>query len=223
MKSGTPKGVGHSYLEECRAFYQQFRRQYYTTGSILPSSRSLARALASEVRRRPGPARVLEVGPGTGSVTAEILRPLGPGDWLDIVEINADFLAVLRRRFEEEPLFRSHWHQVQLIHSPLQEVEGEGIYDYMISGLPLNNFPLSLVQEIFASYERLLRPGGVLSYFEYMLVRQIKALFVGTKERERLRELGAFLEGKIRAHQFREDHVYFNITPAVARHFRFTR
>ncbi len=211
------------YLQECAAFYQQFRRHYYTTGSVLPSSRSLARALASEVRRRRGPARILEVGPGTGSVTVEILRLLGPGDWLDIVEINADFIEVLRRRFEEEPVFRSHQHQVRLIHSPLQEVQGEGAYDYLISGLPLNNFPIPLVQELFAAYERLLRPGGVLSYFEYILIRQLKALFVSARKRQYLRALGAFLEGKIRAYQFRADHVYFNITPAVARHFRFTR
>src|SRR5258708_3059987 len=127
------------YWTECREFFQQFRRAYRTTGSVLPSSRGLARALTSQFRRRRGPARILEVGPGTGAVTTEILRQLRRGDQFDIVEINADFVALLRRRFADEPLFQSRAHQARLIHSPLLELPGEGVYDYMVSGLPLNN------------------------------------------------------------------------------------
>ncbi len=209
------------YLTECREFFQQFRRQYFTTGSILPSSRALARALVSEFRKRTGPARVLEVGPGTGAVTAEILRELRPADRLDIVEINADFIALLRRRFAEEPSWRERAGQTRLIHAPLQQVEGEGVYDYLISGLPLNNFPVALVREIFAAYRRLLRSGGVLSYFEYLLIRPLKTLLVRGPERERLRALSRLLEAEIHAHQFREQWVFPNVPPAVARHFRF--
>src|SRR5207248_4322602 len=118
------------YWTECREFYQQFRRAYTTTGSILPSSRGLARALASPFRRRQGSARVLEVGPGTGAVTAEILRQMRAGDRLDLVEINPHFVQVLRQRFETEPLWRSRKPRTTLIHAPLQEVPGSDVYDY---------------------------------------------------------------------------------------------
>ena len=91
------------YWAECREFFGEFRRHYFTTGSILPSSRSLARALVSPMRRRTAPARILEVGPGTGAVTAEILRQLRPDDRLDIVEINEHFIQVLERRFGCRP------------------------------------------------------------------------------------------------------------------------
>jgi phospholipid N-methyltransferase len=209
------------YWTECREFYRQFREQYRNTGSILPSSRSLGRALVSEFRKRRGPSRILEVGPGTGAVTVEILRLLRPGDQFDLVEINEHFVALLRRRFEEEPLFRSRRHQAQLIHAPLQDVPGQGVYDYLISGLPLNNFPLALVRDIFRAYRRLLKPGGVLSYFEYILIREMKMFFVGEKERRRLHVLGRVFERNIRAHQIREQQVFLNVPPAVARHFRF--
>jgi len=211
------------YLVECREFYREFRRQYRNTGSILPSSRALGRALVSEMRRRPGPSRILEVGPGTGAVTAEILRQLRPGDQFDIVEINDHFVEVLRRRFEEEPLFRKRRGQVRLIHSPLQEVEGEGSYDYLISGLPLNNFPLALVRDIYRAYRRLLRPGGVLSYFEYLLIRRVKMLFVGRRERRHLHVLSRVFERYLNAYQVREQKVLLNVPPAVARHLRFTQ
>jgi phospholipid N-methyltransferase len=209
------------YLMQCREFYGQFRRQYQTTGSILPSSRALARALVSEMRRATGPRRVLEVGPGTGAVTAEIVRRLRLDDRLDIVEINGHFVDVLRRRFAEEPLFQGRASQLQLIHAPLQAVPGEGVYDFMISGLPLNNFPLALVRDIFRAYRRLLKPGGVLSYFEYLAVRQVKTLFVNRREQRRLHVLGRVLDRNIRAYQVREQQVFLNVPPAVARHFCF--
>ena len=91
---------------ECGAFFRAFRRNFYTTGAILPSSRFLARAMASDLKGRRKPARILEVGPGTGAVTREIVRHLQEGDRFDAVEINASFVAHLRKRFNQEPLFR---------------------------------------------------------------------------------------------------------------------
>jgi phosphatidylethanolamine/phosphatidyl-N-methylethanolamine N-methyltransferase len=210
------------YLTECREFYREFRGQYRNTGSILPSSRSLARALVSEIRRAPGPRRILEVGPGTGAVTAEIVRLLRSDDQLDIVEINEHFVNVLRRRFAEEPLFQRHSQHTRLIHAPLQDVAGQGAYDFMVSGLPLNNFPLALVHDIFRAYRRLLKPGGVLSYFEYIAIRQLKALFVKRREQRRLHVLGRLFDRTIRRYQISEQAVFLNVPPAVARHFRFS-
>jgi phospholipid N-methyltransferase len=209
------------YWAECRAFFGQFREQYHTTGSIMPSSRALGRALTRPMRSAKPPRRILEVGPGTGAVTAEIVRNLRPGDALDIVEINGKFVEVIERRFAEELEFKRKRGQARVIHSPLQEVPGEAIYDFMISGLPLNNFSLALVEDIFRSYQRLLKPAGVLSYFEYLAIRDLKMKFVADAERQRLQSLSVYLEKKIAAHQIAADNVPFNVPPAVARHFRF--
>lgn len=209
------------YWDDCRQFYRQFREQYTTTGSILPSSRALARALSRPLRRAPGPRRILEVGPGTGAVTAELVRLLRPNDRLHIVEINAAFVKHLDGRFATEPSFQRVRGQCRLLHAPLQAVPGEACYDFMISGLPLNNFSLALVEEIFASYERLLAPSGILSYFEYLAIRALKMPFVATAERERLQRLTCYLDEKIKAYQVAADTVFLNVPPAVARHLRF--
>jgi phosphatidylethanolamine/phosphatidyl-N-methylethanolamine N-methyltransferase len=209
------------YWTECREFFGQFRGQYHTTGSIMPSSRALGRALTKPMRQAPGPRRILEVGPGTGAVTAEIIRSLKPGDTLDIVEINPKFVAVLERRFADEPLFQRRRGQARVIHAPLQQVPGEGIYDFLISGLPLNNFALSLVNDIVNCYRRLLKPAGILSYFEYLAIRAMKMPFVGGPERERLLKLGSFLEARLQSAQIAQDIVIWNVPPAVARHCRF--
>jgi phosphatidylethanolamine/phosphatidyl-N-methylethanolamine N-methyltransferase len=209
------------YWTECREFFGQFRRQYHTTGSLLPSSRALGRALTRPMRQGKGPRRILEVGPGTGAVTAEIVRALKPGDVLDIVEINTDFVAVLERRFAEEPAFRRRRPQARIVHAPLADMPGLGVYDFMISGLPLNNFGVDFVKDIFGAYERLLKPAGVLSYFEYLSIRAMKMPLVSLGERARLQALGHYLEGRIRQAQIAEDVVLWNLPPAVARHFRF--
>lgn len=209
------------FLTECREFFGQFRREYHNTGSIMPSSRYLARALTGQAAKAMGPRWILEVGPGTGAVTAELVKLLRPDDRLDIVEINAHFVAVLKRRFAEEPDFFKVRDQVQLIHAPLQEVPGHATYDFLISGLPLNNFSLSLVREIFENYQRLLKPAGVLSYFEYLAVRALKMPFVNPRERKRLKVLGRFLARRIKRYEIAHERVFRNVPPAVARHLCF--
>lgn len=209
------------YWAECQQFYRQFRDQYHTTGAVLPSSKALGRAMTRPMRQCKGPRRILEIGPGTGAITASIVRQLRPVDQFDIVEINADFVAFLGQRFAEEPSFRRRRAQSRIIHAPLQDVPGTHVYDFMISGLPLNNFSLALVDDIYRSYERLLKPMGTLTSFEYVWIRQMKMPFVGTQERERLTRLTGYLEEKIRRHQIGEEVVFLNVPPAVARHLRF--
>jgi phospholipid N-methyltransferase len=205
---------------ECGDFFRETRRHFRATGSLVPSSRFLARALVTELRKLRGPSRILEVGPGTGSVTAQILRYLRPEDHLDAVEINGHFVDVLGERFECEWNFWRHRSQVRLIHAAVEQLPGEGTYDYIISGLPLNNFPVALVRQIFRVYNRLLKPGGTLSYYEYVLIRQLQSPFVNRRERRRLYCVGRIVGDYIRAYQVRREQVLMNVPPAIVRHLR---
>jgi len=205
---------------ECGDFLRESRRHFRDTGALLPSSRFLAHALVSELRKRRAASRILEVGPGTGSVTLQILRHLVPGDQLDLVEINNHFIALLKRRFDIEWKFWRRREQVQLIHSAIENVSGEGVYDYIISGLPLNNFPVAQVRDIYRTYSRLLKPGGTLTYYEYVWIRQLKTPFSDRRERRRLYRVGRVVGDYIRAYQVRRQRVFMNVPPAVVRHLR---
>src|SRR5690606_27062141 len=93
-------------------------------------------------------------------------------------------------------------------------------YDFIISGLPLNNFPVPLVKEIFEAFFGLLRPGGVLSYFEYMYVRPMRRLVAKPDEKQRLDGLEAVLRWHLEPHRFRQDWVFVNMPPAWVQHLR---
>jgi phospholipid N-methyltransferase len=208
------------FLDECGDFFRESRRHFRNTGSLLPSSRFLAKALVTELKKPRGPSRILEVGPGTGSVTKQILRHLLPGDRLDAVEINETFLDLLQERFEYEWHFWRWRDQVRLIHGAVEELPDEGVYDYIISGLPLNNFPVAQVREIYRVYNRLLKPGGTLSYYEYVFIRQLQTPFVNRRERRRLFGVGRVVRSYIRDYQVRREKVLMNVPPAIVRHLR---
>jgi phospholipid N-methyltransferase len=206
------------YWLECGTFIRECRRHFRDTGSLLPSSRFLAQAMISELRKRGGPSRILEVGPGTGSVTGVLLRHLQPGDQLDAVEVNGQFVALLKRRQEREWSSWPQRHQLRVLHQTVESLPGEGTYDYIVSGLPLNNFPVAQVRQIFEVFDRLLKPGGTLTYFEYALIRHLKTPFVDRREKRRLYRVGRVVSRYIDQFQVRRQRVFMNVPPAIVRH-----
>jgi phospholipid N-methyltransferase len=207
-------------FEECGGFFREFRRHFRTTGAILPSGPFLAASLTSRLRGQRLGARILEVGPGTGAVTRVIARRMLPGDQLEAVEINGFFVRLLERRLEEDPAFAHCRDRVEVIHASLEDLPGESVYDYIVSGLPLNNFPVDQVREIFAAFNRLLKPGGTLSYFEYVLLRHLKTPFVDRRERRRLLRVGRVVGRYNRAYQVGRERIFVNVPPAIVRHLR---
>ena len=208
-------------LRDYRLFFQQFRRNFHSTGAIAPSGRWLGSALARYVRDGSGARRILEVGPGTGAVTSHIVRSLGPDDRFDLVELNDEFVAHLRRRFEDDPPFAAVAARSQVIHRPLEELPHDTTYDLIVSGLPLNNFDADNVRSILAAFTRLLKPGGTLSFFEYIAVRPARSLVSSRGERQRLRSISEQLGSLLSQHEIRRDWILPNLPPAWVHHVRF--
>ena len=164
------------------------------------------------------PRRVLEVGPGSGPVTDWIVRSLNPDDRLDLVEINASFVAFLRERIDREPLLRNASKQIQIFHRPVEEMVDQPPYDLIISGLPLNNFSAAEVERILNVLKTLLKPGGRLSFFEYIAIRTMKKLVSAEAERERLRNIEQVLTATLQKGEVLREAIWLNVPPAWVHH-----
>jgi phospholipid N-methyltransferase len=206
-------------LTDYRVFWREFRQNFHTTGAVLPSGRALARALTRFVDGKPErPKRILEVGPGTGAVTTVLVERLGQHDRLDLVELNDRFVQRLGQRFEREPAFQAVGERCRVLHQSVEQVPADEPYDLLISGLPLNNFDVDLVERILETFGRLLRPGGTLSFFEYMAVRPARAVVSSRAERVRLQGIGQALGRLLSAGEIRRDWIWPNVPPAWVHH-----
>ena len=172
------------------AFLKQAIKNSYHTGSVWPSSRALARVMTRSLRKAKGPRQILEVGPGTGPFTRYILQSLAPGDEFHIVEINEDFCDELERT-QLEPFRKANPEcSVTLHRCPVEESGLTLKFDFIVCGLPFNNFPLTTTRSIFRKLTDLLKPGGELAYFEYAAVRVMRSMVVNSEARAKIKRGG---------------------------------
>jgi phosphatidylethanolamine/phosphatidyl-N-methylethanolamine N-methyltransferase len=198
------------------AFITQAIRNYHHTGAVAPSSPALAKAMTASIRAHRGPKRLLEVGPGTGPFTREMLKALRDGDELHVVEINAEFAERLQKTLFD-PFQRRHPQRfVHLYCQPIETAEVKGPFDYIVCGLPFNNFPPTLVRQIFRRMLALLVEEGELSYFEYAAVRVMKGSFVNSAGRRKLSQIDAVGKVLRKKHRGTRQLVLGNFPPAVA-------
>jgi phospholipid N-methyltransferase len=153
-------------------------------------------------------------------VTGQIIAGLGTADRFDLVELNDAFVERLRHRFQHEPAFQKVADRAQVHHCPVEELPQNSQYDVIVSGLPLNNFAVGDVERILASLMSLLRPGGTLSFFEYIAVRKARSLISGSAERKRLHGIGRAMRLVLDGREIRRDAVMLNVLPAWVHHVR---
>lgn len=202
------------WLHEQTSFALEFVRTFETTGSLVPSGRFLARAIMP--RDIPSsPARILEIGPGTGSFTNELIARLRTDDHLTIVELNPRFVALLKDRLRSDERWSTRSGQVELIATSILDLAPARGYDSIVCGLPFSNFQPSLARQIFDHCWSLLAPGGEMAFFEYFALRKVKGFFVPAPERRRLVEIGSILAEFLSRGESAEQVVWPNVPPAV--------
>ncbi|WP_124727165.1 class I SAM-dependent methyltransferase [Staphylospora marina] len=132
-------------------------------GSITPSSGFLVNAICKTVFWN-RVELVVELGAGTGVVTAEIARNLKPGAKAVIFEKDAVFSRQLKRDF---PLFTHCRDAMRLT----EELETHGIReaDCIISCLPMANFSTEQRVELLDHVKKVLKPDGMFVQYQYSL------------------------------------------------------
>jgi len=138
-------------------FMREFIRNPRQVSSIAPSSRYLARAVAQGLGPQTG--RVVEFGPGTGSLTRGILERGVPPGQLTLFELDPQFIAPLRAQFPGVAI-----HNTPADAAPDVVAPGVGA---VVSGLPLLSMPPAICAAIVGAAFRILKPGAPYIQFTY--------------------------------------------------------
>ena len=145
-------------------FFWQWLKNPLRTAAVAASSAELAAAMVSELPD--DVRRVIELGGGTGAITAALLDAgIRAGDLL-VLELNEELHAHLRQRFPDVRVVLGDARS-------LPELAGASGYlaagpaDAIVSGLGLLSMPPALQREILDAAFGCLRPGGVLVQFTY--------------------------------------------------------
>lgn len=142
-----------------RRFLLSWLDNPFGVGAVAPSGRSLARMMTRELTAGD---RVLELGPGTGTLTREIIaRGVAPTDLL-LLERCRRFADLLELVFPGITVLRG---DATVRQRGL--VPHRGKIDFVISGLPLVLFSGEQKFRLLRESFRLLTPAGALFQFTY--------------------------------------------------------
>jgi phosphatidylethanolamine/phosphatidyl-N-methylethanolamine N-methyltransferase len=182
--------------DEVAIFFTRWLKAPHHIGAVAPSSRFLARAMATQVDlRRAEP--VIELGGGTGSVTKALLEAGLPVDRLIVVERDVRLYKMLRRRFPQlRIVLGDARHLVELLR-PL----GIDVVSAVVSSLPLISMSKTMRRQIINQSFALLGEAGRFIQYTYSLSSPLAG-----------REFG--LRGRVAAR------VWLNFPPASVWNYR---
>ncbi len=151
-------------------FLLQAVANYGQTGALAPSSRHLAALIASEAELDQGN-EFLEIGPGTGVFTEELLRRLKPASRLTLIEKSQSFAKILRSKFPQLTILEACATRLD------QELLPHGIekLDSVICGLPWAAMPESVQTALLGQVRKLLVSGGMFTTFAYYGLHRLPA------------------------------------------------
>lgn len=146
-----------------RAFARQFARQPFMTGAIAPSSRSLARSVVRQANLTDAKT-VVELGPGTGVFTEQIVDSLANQSLFFAIELNRAFVDATQTRCPTARVY--HDVASKLPHYLARNNRTHA--DRIISSLPWTIFEQQEQDEILNAIYASLKPGGVFVSIVYL-------------------------------------------------------
>lgn len=140
-------------------------RSLSSTAAVVPSSRFLTSALVEPAGLESAEV-VVELGPGTGAVTRQILKRLPPNGRLYAIEVNRAFARRLRDRFHDPRLILINRNANDLLSViPRYEI---GRVTAVISSLGLTSMDHRLRSNIVLQASKCLEPEGVMMQYQYV-------------------------------------------------------
>ncbi|MEM9840940.1 MAG: rRNA adenine N-6-methyltransferase family protein [Pseudomonadota bacterium] len=172
--------VTQNAIKATAVFLREWARNPLEVAAVTPSSTGLARLMASEISSETGP--VLEIGPGTGAFTAQLLaNGVAPQD-LTMLEKNSSFVRMLKREFPA----------VRVVNTDVAEVDLTTLtcgrpYGAVVSGLGLPSMEQRVVAGMLRRIFQHMSGDGAFYQFTYGLrcpvpARLMRALGLRTEK-----------------------------------------
>lgn len=170
-------------LDDEVRFLRSWIEKPLAMGAVMPSGKVLARTMASYVNPH-SDAPVIELGPGTGAITAALVeRGVSPSR-LVLLEYDPGFCALLRNRYPQATVVQGDAYDLQAT------LGGEllGKAGAIVSGLPLVTKPMRTRLRLIRDAFTLLNRGAPYIQFTYSVVPPIPKSLPGvsTEASERI-------------------------------------
>lgn len=144
-------------------FVGKFLRSPRRIGAILPSSSALAEEIVKQARVQKADA-VLELGPGTGAFTRQIITAMPPNARLLSIEADASLALLVRKKFQHITVAAGYAQNARRIMKAYKFPRPDSI----VSGLPWALFDSTTQQDILTEAHAVLKPGGTFATFAYV-------------------------------------------------------
>jgi phospholipid N-methyltransferase len=160
------RGVNGTHTNEdaMLVFARNFFRNPKMLGSVIPSSRYLVSQLLRDVDW--SEARVIvELGPGVGTITREVLKRMRPDAVLLAFEINDEFVRHLSNNIADPRLRVQHRSGAEVVDA-LAELQ-LGKADYVIAGIPFSIMSENDRSTVLLNCRAALHERGVMLVYQF--------------------------------------------------------
>ena len=187
--------------------------EFEATGSLFPTSKWAAEEMTRPLQDTSPPRRILEIGPGTGSVTTRILSDMRAGDELTICELNPRFMKALKKKLALDKNFLKHRDRISFFEGAVQKLSSDKSFDVIVCALPFLNFDRKTVEDIFQRLRALSHEKTVMTYYEYIGLKSIGMAVSLPDRKKRLLEVESFFDALYSHRHQRRKRVWLNILP----------
>lgn len=157
--------VKQAKIDDDARFLKTWFDKPLVTGAVSPSSKALARRMASYIDPESmGP--VVELGPGTGPVTDALIARGIAEERLVLVEYNPEFCTLLAKRYPRATIVQGDAYALETVVAPHLKKPAAAV----VSSLPLFTKPEKLRLALLDRAFGLMSPGAPFIQFTYATV-----------------------------------------------------
>lgn len=147
-------------------FLKTFIKERKQVGALAPSSRFLVKKMCDKIDFTTAK-NIVELGPGTGVFTEELLARANKDCKIFVIELNEAFCTFLANKFSDDRIILVR-ESADNIDSILKD-HGVEEADAILSSLPLAVIPDQIRKRIIIKSYEVLKKGGVYVQYQYSL------------------------------------------------------